>query len=66
MKQKNKLLGVSQVFDPHISAIFRFVVDCVAKLVLVSIVAEADDSPTPTLWSSLLSPPLPSPLSNSG
>ena len=46
-------------FDPHISSIVRFVVDCVAKLVLFVSVAEADDSPAPTLRSSLLSPLLP-------
>ena len=43
-------------FDPHISSIVRFVVDRVAKLVLFVSVAEADDSPAPTSWSSLLSP----------
>ena len=42
--------------DPHISSIVRFVVDRVAKLVLFVSVAEADDSPAPTLRSSLLSP----------
>ena len=41
-------------FDPHISSIVRFVVDHVAKLVLFVSVAETDDSPTPTLRSSLL------------
>ena len=46
-------------FDPHISSIVRFVVDHVAKLVLFVSVAEADDSPAPTLRSSLLSPLLP-------
>ena len=46
-------------FDPHISSIVRFVVDRVAKLVLFVSVAEADDSPTPTLRNSLLSPLLP-------
>ena len=46
-------------FDPHISSIVRFVVDRVAKLVLFVSVAEADDSPAPTLRSSLLSPLLP-------
>ena len=49
-------------FDPHISSIVRFTVDRVAKLVLFESVAEADDSPAPTLRSSLLSPLLPSPL----
>ena len=49
-------------FDPHISSIVRFVVDRVAKLVLFVSVAEADDSPAPTLRSSLLSPLLPPPL----
>ena len=38
-----------QVFYPHISAIFRFVVDGAAKLVFVSVVVEADDSPAPNL-----------------
>ena len=46
-------------FDPHISSIIRFLVDCVAKLVLFVPVAEADDSPAPTLRSSLLSSFLP-------
>ena len=56
-----KFLGVSfdVAFDPHISSIVHFVVDCVAKLVLFVSVAEADDSPAPTLRSSLLSPLLP-------
>ena len=49
-------------FDPHISSIVGFVVDRVAKLVLFVSVAEADDSPAPTLRSSLLSPLLPLPL----
>ena len=49
-------------FDPHISSIVRFVVDHVAKLVLFVSVTEADDSLTPTLRSSLLSPLLPLPL----
>ena len=49
-------------FDPHIFSIVRFVIDRVAKLVLFVSVAEADDSPAPTLRSSLLSPPLPLPL----
>ena len=34
-----------QVFDDHVSAIARFVVDGVAKRVFVSLVVEADDSP---------------------
>ena len=38
-----------QIFDPHISAIARFVIDGVAKLVFVSVVAKADDSPAQTL-----------------
>ena len=38
-------------FDPHISSIVRFVVD---HVVLFVSVAETDDSPTPTLRSSLL------------
>ena len=46
-------------FDRHISSIVRFVVDRLAKLVLFVSVAEADDSPAPTLRSSLLSPLLP-------
>ena len=49
-------------FDRHISSIVRFVVDRLAKLVLFVSVAEADDSPAPTLRSSLLSPLLPLPL----
>ena len=49
-------------FDPHIFSIVRFVVDRVAKLALFVSVAEADDSPAPTLRSSLLSPLLPPPL----
>ena len=49
-------------FDHHISSIIRFVVDRVAKLVLSVSVAEADDSPAPTLRSSLLSPLLSLPL----
>ena len=49
-------------FDPHVSSIVRFVVDRVAKPVLFVSVAEADDSPAPTLTSSLLSPLLPPPL----
>ena len=59
-----KFLGVSfdAAFDPYISSIVRFVVDCVAKLVLLVSVAEADDSPAPTLRSSVLSPLLPLPL----
>ena len=48
-------------FDPHISSSICFVVDRVTKLLFVS-VAEADDSPAPTLRSSLLSPLLPLPL----
>ena len=46
-------------FDPHISSIIGFVVDCVAKVVLFVSAAEADDSPALTLGSSLLSPLLP-------
>ena len=37
-----------QIFNPLIYATVRFVVDGVAKLVFVSIVAETDDSITPT------------------
>ena len=39
-----------QVFDPHISAIVRFVSDCVAKLLYVPVLVE-DYLPAPTLWS---------------
>ena len=46
-------------FDLHISSIFRFVADRVAKLVLSVSAAEADDSPAPSLRSSLLSHLLP-------
>ena len=46
-------------FDPHILSTVRFVVDRVAKLLLFASVAEADDSPAPTLRGSLLSPLLP-------
>ena len=46
-------------FNPHISSIVHFVVDRVAKLVLFLSVAETDDSPAPTLRSSLPSPLLP-------
>ena len=49
-------------FDPPISSIVRFVVDRVAKLVLFASAAETDDSPAPTLRSSLLSPLFPLPL----
>ena len=49
-------------FDPHISSIVHFVVDHIAKLVIFVSVAEADDSPAPTLRSSLLSPLLSLPL----
>ena len=55
--------GFSQVaFDPHVSSIVRFVVYRIAKLVLFVSVAEADDSPAPTLTSSLFSPLLHPPL----
>ena len=43
-------------FHPNISSIVHFVVDCVTKLVLFVSVAEADDSPAPTLRNSLLLP----------
>ena len=43
-----------QVFDPHISAIVRFVVDGVTNLVFASLVVKGDDSPVPTLQSYLL------------
>ena len=36
-------------FDPHISSTVRFVIDHAAKLLLFVSVAEADDSPSPTL-----------------
>ena len=49
-------------FDPHISSIVCFMIDRVAKLLLFVSVAEADDSPAPSLRSSLLSPLLPPPL----
>ena len=49
-------------FDPHILSIVRFVVDLVGKLVLFVSAAKADDSPAPTLRSSLLSTLLPPPL----
>ena len=49
-------------FDHYISSIVRFVVDRVAKLVLFLSLAEANDSPAPTLRSSLLSLLLPLPL----
>ena len=49
-------------FDPHIFSIVRFVVDRVAKLVVFVSVAEADDSPSPTLRVSLFSRLLPLPL----
>ena len=49
-------------FDPHISSIICFAVDRVAKLVLFVSVAEADDSPAPTLRNSLPSTLLPLPL----
>ena len=40
MKKRANLWDSPQVFDPHISAIARFVVDGVAKLVFVSAVVE--------------------------
>ena len=40
--EKNSKLTRSQVFDPRISAIVRFVVDGVAKLVFVSVAVEAE------------------------
>ena len=49
-------------FDHHISSIVRFVIDRLAKLVLFVPVSEVDDSPAPTLRSSLLSLLLPLPL----
>ena len=38
-----------QAFNPHISAIVCFMVDGVAKLIFVSAVAKAEDSPAPSL-----------------
>ena len=49
-------------FDTHISSVVRFVVDRVEKLKLFVSVVNPDDSPAPTLRSSLLSPLLPPPL----
>ena len=49
-------------FWSHLFSTVSFVVDRVAKLVLFVSVAESDDSPAPTLRSSLLSPLLSSPL----
>ena len=49
-------------FSPHVSSVVRFVVDRLAKLVLFASVAEADDSPAPTLRSFLFSLLLPPPL----
>ena len=49
-------------FDPHISSIVCFVAERVPILVLFVSAAETDDSPAPTLRSSLLSPLLPLPL----
>ena len=59
MERIANLLWVCLSFLSHISAIVHFVVDGVAKLVFVSGSVEADDSPAPTLWSSLLSASLP-------
>ena len=53
---------IDVAFDPHVSSIVCVVLDHVAKLVLFVSVVEADDSPAPTLGSSLLSPLLPPPL----
>ena len=36
--------------------------ESIAKLIFVAVVIEVEDSPAPTLWSSLLSPPIPPPL----
>ena len=52
----------SVAFDSHIFSIVLFVVDRVAKLVVFVSVARSDDSPAPTLRSSLLSPLLLPPL----
>ena len=50
MEKKQQIYWESlQVFDPHISGIVRFVVYGVAKLVLVSVVVEADNFPAPAL-----------------
>ena len=53
---------IDVAFDPHISSILRSVVVRVAELVLFVSVSQADDSPAPTLRSSLLSRLLPLPL----
>ena len=48
--KKQKIYWESpQVFDPHISAIVRFVVDGFAKLIFASVVVEVVDSHAPTL-----------------
>ena len=49
-------------FDPSISSIVCFMVDHIEKLVLFVSFSKADDSPAPTLKSSLLSPLLSPPL----
>ena len=59
MKKKQIYLESPEIFDPHISAVVRIVVDSVAKLIFVSIVVKTDDLPASTLSSSLLSPLLP-------
>ena len=53
---------IDVAFDPHISSILRSVVVRVAELVLFVSVSQADDSPAPTLRSSLISRLLPLPL----
>ena len=57
--KNSKLTGS---FSWGFSSIVCVVLDHVAKLVLFVSVVEADDSPAPTLGSSLLSPLLPPPL----
>ena len=58
MKKEQIYWESSEDFATLIFAIIYFVVDGVAKLVFVSVVVKADNSPAPTLWSSLLSPTL--------
>ena len=48
-KKKQIYWESPQVFYPHISAIFHFVVGGVVKVIFVSVVVEADDSPASTL-----------------
>ena len=48
-KVADLLVISTEVFNPHISVIVRFVVNGVAKLLFESVLVEADDSPSPTL-----------------